>query len=44
MTLFTSGAAGRAFRNGSGISLVEIKKGQSSVRYITVESFPIEIK
>lgn len=44
MTLFTSGAAGRAFRNGSGISLVEIKKGQPSVRYITVESFPIEIK
>lgn len=44
MTLFTSGAAGKAFKNGSGITLIEIRKGQPAVRYITVESFPIEIK
>ena len=41
---YTSGAAGKAFKDGSGISLIEIRKGKPSVKYITIDSFPIEIK
>lgn len=41
---YTSGAAGKAFDNGSGISLIEIRKGYPSVKYISIDSFPIKIK
>ena len=43
MVLFTAGAAGKPFKHGSGISVIEIKNGKPEVRYVKVDSFPIEI-